>query len=231
MAMQARLFVDGEFYNLKEFKYGFVNGANSNGFSSDKTRQVGLTCVIEAIRQELFEEWAMENYMKKYVEIHMEHTTIGHGKSRILKCHDTFLLEFYTRFSHISEDPITFYLFMKSGAIEASWSTADHVEQWSSLPEEGEVTVIDNEKKITDYYLTDKQNNEIDSYDVGDTIVLNIAIQNRVGDIMTINLNDNEHDFKQDGVDVVDDIIRDISIKSDLVQIELEVIAQKTTTA
>ena len=61
MAMKAKLFVDGEYYNLKEFKYGFVNGANTNGFSSDKTRQVGLTCVIEAIRQELFEEWAMEN--------------------------------------------------------------------------------------------------------------------------------------------------------------------------
>ena len=74
MAMKARLFVDGEYYNLKSFEYGFVTGSNANGFSSGKTRQVGLSCEIEAIRQELFEEWAFEDFMKKYVEVHIEHT-------------------------------------------------------------------------------------------------------------------------------------------------------------
>ena len=104
-------------------------GANSNGFSSSKTRQTGLTCIIEAIRQEYFEEWAMENYMKKYIEVHISHGVDGMGRTRILKCHDTFLLELYTRYSSTSNEPISFELFMKSGAIKASWSTAAHVEE------------------------------------------------------------------------------------------------------
>ena len=154
MAMLAKLFVDGEFYNLKKFDYGFTTGSNTNGFSSGKTRQMGLTCVIEAIRQEYFEEWAMEDFMKKYVEVHIYHGVEGVGKTRILKCHDTFLLELYTRFSSTSNEAISFQLFMKSGVIESSWSTAKHIEKWSSLPEEGEVTVVEQniEPEIIETY-------------------------------------------------------------------------------
>ena len=187
MAMKAKLFVDGKYYNLKEFKYGFVNGANTNGFSSNKTRQVGLTCVIEAIRQELFEEWAMENNMKKYVEVHIEHTTIGHGKTRVLKCHDTFLLEFYTRFSHISEEPMTFSLLMKSGAIEASWSTAAHIEPWGNIPEEGEVTTIEEtEPQFLGFRFEDENgaNLEQSEIQVDQKITLIIETENADGELI-----------------------------------------------
>ncbi len=227
MAMKARLFVDGEYYNIKSFEYGFVTGSNANGFSSGKTRQVGLSCEIEAIRQELFEEWAFEDFMKKYVEVHMEHTVQGMGKTRVLKCHETFLLEFNTQFSSTSEEPLAFELFMKTGAIEGSWSTASHIEKWSSLPEEGEVTVIEEELegRIIDFYTTNQQGERITKFKIGDIIYVNVESENKIGDEIVINLADKTKDFKYRG-QVLENDTMDYQIRSNKDIIELEVIPE-----
>ena len=219
MAMKARLFVDGEYYNIKSFKYGFVTGSNANGFSSGKTRQVGLSCEIEAIRQELFEEWAFEDFMKKYVEVHMEHTVQGMGKTRVLKCHDSFLLEFNTQFSSTSEEPMSFHLFMKSGAIEASWSTAAHVEKWSSIPEEGEVTVIEENELILDsVHYEDEHGEQITELENG-KVYLVIKSQNGDGKLVDIDLTDREHDFKYNGQPLEEDILTEIPLRGDVTRV------------
>ena len=229
MAMKARLFVDGEYYNIKSFEYGFVTGSNANGFSSGKTRQVGLSCEIEAIRQELFEEWAFEDFMKKYVEVHMEHTVQGMGKTRVLKCHETFLLEFNTQFSSTSEEPLAFELFMKTGAIEASWSTAAHVEKWSSLPEEGEVTVIEQEEEtdVVSCQYTDMEGNHIEDLDElpvdQNKVILEVKTENCIGKIIDIDLSEEDFGFKHNGKVLENDILTDLKIVSDFQKVELEV--------
>ena len=192
MAMKAKLFVDSEYYNLKSFEYGFVTGSNANGFSSGKTRQTGLTCEIEAIRQEHFEKWAMENYLKKYVEVHIEEGVNSMGRTRILKFHDTFLLELHTRYSSTSNEPISFELLMKSGAIEASWSTAKHVEKWGELPNnEGEVTVIEQPTpQITSlkWVNSDTQEENITEIGYNENASLIAAIENDQGGTATITI-------------------------------------------
>ena len=190
--MKAKLFVDGEYYNLKSFEYGFVTGSNANGFSSGKTRQTGLTCEIEAIRQEHFEKWAMENYLKKYVEVHIEEGVNSMGRTRVLKFHDTFLLELHTRYSSTSNEPISFELLMKSGAIEASWSTAKHVEKWGELPNnEGEVTVIEQPTpQITSlkWVNSDTQEENITEIGYNENASLIAAIENDQGGMATITI-------------------------------------------
>ena len=198
MAMKAKLFVDGEYYNLKSFEYGFITGSNTNGFSSGKTRQTGITCIIEAIRQEHFEEWAFADFMKKYVEIHIEHTSIGHGKSRILKCHDTFLLEFNTQFSSTTEEPMTFAMHMKSGAIEASWSTAKHVEKWSRIPIQAEPSSIEQPTpQITSlkWINSDTQEDDITEIGYSESVSLIATIENDQGGTATISIE------KEDGTE------------------------------
>ena len=227
--MQARLFVDGEYYNLKSFEYGFITGSNTNGLSSSKTRQTGLSCTIEAIRQEFFEEWAMAGFMKKYVEIHMDHTTIGQGKSRILKCHDTFLFELNTRFSHISEDPMTFDLFMKSGAIEASWSTAAHVEAWSELPtQDGEATVIEEEIEgsILDISYEDNQGNVITKIRKNKDVFLVVKTENMTGKTIDIDLSDDAYNFEYNGQILENDQLLNYSVANDISRIPLKTIKQ-----
>jgi len=232
MAIKAKLFVDGEYYNIKEFSYGFTNGSNTNGFSSSKTRQIGLTCVIEAIRQEYFEEWAMESNFKKYIEVHISEGVNSMGRTRVLKCHDTFLLELHTRFSSSSSEPMSFELFMKSGAIEFSWSTAAHVEAWSELPtQEGEVTVIEEtlEPRIIDYFISDLNGTRVSDIEVGDKILINLQTENMVGKTYSINLDNPEVDFKHKGKILINDTLKDYPIGNEIETIELEVVEELET--
>ena len=229
MAIKAKLVVDGEGYNIKTFEYGFVTGANTNGFSSGKTRQVGLKCEIEAIRQEFFEEWAMGNYIKKYIEVHISDGVNSMGRTRVLKCHDTFLLELHTRFSATSNEPMSFEMFMKSGAIEASWSTAAHVEPWSSIPEQAEPTVIEEEVegKILEAYFEDNAGNRIKKPRRNQEIYYVIKSQEMTGKLINIDLSDSNIDFEYQGNILPDDQLLDYSVSSDLVRIPLKTIKQR----
>ena len=229
MAIKAKLFVDGEYYNIKEFEYGFVNGGNANGFSSGKTRQTGLTCEIEAIRQEYFEEWAMENYMKKYIEVHISHGVNSMGRTRVLKCHDTFLLELHTRFSSTSSEPMSFHMFMKSGAIEASWSTAAHVEAWSELPtQDGEATVIEEEIEgsILDISYEDNQGNVITKIRKNKDIFLVVKTENMTGKTIDIDLSDDAYNFEYNGEVLENDQLLNYSVANDISRIPLKTIKQ-----
>ena len=229
MAVQSKLLVDGVYYNLKSFDYGFIKDADDQGLAFGKTRQAGITCEIEAVREEVFEEWAFSDFMKKYVEIHMIHTVTGMGKSRILKCHDTFLLGLNCSYRSTTEQPMTFHLYMKSGAIESSASTAAHVEQWSQLPDNSvETTVIEeDEPKLIRYYITDIEGNEIDEYDVNDTIILNLETENAIGENLTVSISDKKYDFKHNGVILKNDTLSDYTIGNDFEQIKLEVITEQ----
>ncbi len=86
----------------------------------------------------------------------------------------------------------------------------------------------DTTKQLTEYLLTDLEGNTISDYDAGQTIILHIKTENRVGDTVTINLNDNEHDFKRKGVFLENDTL-ETQITSNHMEIELEVTDQRTT--
>ena len=91
-------------------------------------------------------------------------------------------------------------------------------------------TVIDNnnnEKKVIRYYVTDLEGNELDEYETGTKIILNIETKNRIGDNLNIHLDDKTHDFKYKGQILKNDILRNYKIGSNLEQIELEVINQQ----
>lgn len=90
-------------------------------------------------------------------------------------------------------------------------------------------TPIKKEKELTRYFLTDRNNKRIEDYETGDTIVLNIETENRIGDTVDINLNDHEHDFNYKGSVLPNDTLKGIVVGSNLEQIPLEVIEQKTT--
>ena len=85
------------------------------------------------------------------------------------------------------------------------------------------------EEEIEDKYelITDTNGEELETYNLGDTIILNIETLNRIGDTITISLEDKSHDFKYNGQILPNDTITDYTITNDLEQIELEVIAQQ----
>ena len=123
---------------------------------------------------------------------------------------------------------MTFQLFMKSGAIEASWSTAAHVEKWSYLPEEGEVTVIDNEPTILNYHIEDIQGNIIQKseIDIGEEISLVIETKNAIGETLQLDLDSNRLDFECNGLVFEDDIV-EIQIVKEIERIHLKAVRQE----
>lgn len=84
------------------------------------------------------------------------------------------------------------------------------------------------EKKLTDYFLTDESGKKVEEYEVGDLITLNIKTKNRIGDTLTIHLEDKTHDFKFNGEVLKDDKLSDFTVTKDEEKIELEVIVQSS---
>lgn len=80
------------------------------------------------------------------------------------------------------------------------------------------------EKKLVEYFMTDAKGKRIDKFEVGDTVVLNIKTENRIGDKLTIHLEDKTHDFRYQGEVLKDDKISDYIINKDVEKVELEVI-------
>ncbi len=89
-------------------------------------------------------------------------------------------------------------------------------------------TVIseEEEKEIVSYHITDTEGNELEEYEAGDKIILNIETKNRVGDKLTIHLEDKTHDFKYNGELLKNDMLKDYVINNDLEEVELEVVNQ-----
>ncbi len=87
-------------------------------------------------------------------------------------------------------------------------------------------TANTGEKKLVEYFMTDTSGKRVDKFEVGDTVILNIKTENRIGDKITIHLDDKTHDFRYQGEVLPDDKLSDYTIQKDLEKIELEVIAQ-----
>ena len=96
------------------------------------------------------------------------------------------------------------------------------------IVDSNEEETVEGEKKLVEYFLTDVNGTRVEEYEVGDKIVLNIKTENRVGDNITIHLEDKTHDFRYNGEVLEDDILSDYTITKDEEKIELEVIAQST---
>ena len=75
-------------------------------------------------------------------------------------------------------------------------------------------------------YITNTEGEELEEYETGSKIILNIETSNATGETISINLDDKTHDFKHNGSILTNDTIK-TTINSDLEKIELEVIAQQ----
>ncbi len=80
--------------------------------------------------------------------------------------------------------------------------------------------------KFIDFYITNKEGEKIDSYNVGDKIILVVKSVKREGSLFKINLNDPEADFKYQNEKLIDDTL-EYTIHSQEDKIELEVIEQE----
>ncbi len=124
--------------------------------------------------------------------------------------------------------PMTESLFFTCAGIKDTKSSAEYSASWrTTFPTTTTKQSSKDQKKVTKYYLTNPEGESIDEYKENDRIVLNIATRNRIGDSITVSLEDAAFDFEHHGTPLEDDTLSGLAISDDLEQIELKVVAQK----
>ena len=139
------------------------------------------------------------------------------------------IINYSEHYNHLSSAPPLVKLTFSPGIqrlnndtiFEKPWNPSNPFKELPPAP------VTSKEKKIANYTLTDINNKPITEYTNGDTIVLNINTENRIGDSLTLDLKDKEYDFKHNGSILNNDILENITISSDLEKLVLEVIPQE----
>ena len=141
--------------------------------------------------------------------------------------HKAYIVGLTEEFDNQDNLPLHINLAITCGAVKIK--DVKKIENWVFEDPfiEVEPTVLEEvEKKVINCFITDVNGDELEKYKTGNTIILNIETENRIGDVITLSLQDKTHDFKYNGERLYNDTIKNYVITSDLDKIELEVIKQ-----
>ncbi|WP_346881593.1 type VI secretion system tube protein TssD [uncultured Algibacter sp.] len=233
MSIQAKLLIDDIEVNVLRFHLEFNQQSDINGRPLTKPVFNGLSIIIETRKDLDFTDWATAPNQTKQLELHITPRVLG-SKTRKLYFYDCHLLHWKNNFRALGKQPMSEKLSISCGGVKDSQFGAEYSAHWRvTYPSNNVVatTINRNEKKITKYYLTNTDGDKIDDYKKDDIIIVNIETKNRIGDSVTINLNDAEYDFEYNGNSILNDTLKDIPIDNDLEQIELKVVEQKQQTS
>ena len=126
----------------------------------------------------------------------------GHSKLMDYEFFDTYIVNLETEFTASGLYPMTDIVIFSPGILrigdmvfQKHWKVTDLASK--DLPTQP----LEPKKNpsIEDYYITDSDGNRIESATAGQMITLNIKTQDMIGEIMEIDLNDQEVDFKYKG--------------------------------
>jgi len=145
---------------------------------------------------------------------------------------DCIIARYKVSFSSTTTAPTTVDLLLSPGILRIG--DAVHKKPWHVTDLEAlENPVYEGGErlpKVISQFLTDQEGNNIDTYNDGDSIVLNIQSENMHNERITVKLEDKEHDFEHLGQVLKEDTINNLAITDDLTTIELKVVPQTTTT-
>lgn len=226
--VRAKLIIDGKEINVLWYTFSFNQGADSSGKPSQRPIFNGIRLIIETRKDLNLADWAFASNQTKQIELHIYPVIVG-GKTRKIYFFDAHLVSWNNDFSSTGSNPMTEILEITAAGVEDTNSHAVYSAYWRETFREENVqpTTLDNdqEKDFTKCYITDLEENQLNGYKTGDKILLNIESKNRIGDSMTIFLDDKTHDFKFKGKVLENDILKHV-ISEDFEQVELEVIDQ-----
>ncbi len=230
MSVKAKLIIDEKEINVLLFSFGFNQGTDSNGKPTIKPVFVGLKLIIETRKDLNLADWSFAPNQTKQLELHIYPVILG-GKTRKLYFYDCHLLHWENHFASSGNRPMSETLHISAAGVKDSNSTAEYSAYWRTTfsQQKVEATVVNNEEeqipKIIDFYTTNRQDNIIQKYNIGDIIYVNIKSENKIGNDIEINLKDKTKDFKYQG-EVLKNDSMSYQIQSNNDKIELEVVKQ-----
>ncbi|PKQ64037.1 hypothetical protein BZG01_15185 [Labilibaculum manganireducens] len=222
------MYVDDLVYNIRQLDFGFDQKINTNGTASTQPLGGLFNIEVESPKNTHLYAWGASNLDMKYVKLVFSPVTLA-SKSRTIELYDTLCIAHHDYFHSEGKDPMVSVLRLSPAIIvqdgqtmvEKNWKVTD----LSMQNVEATAVPVANEPKLVNYFITDISGNELEEYNTGDKIILQIETENRIGDMLTINLDDKTHDFKYNNNILVNDTLTYI-IGEDLEKIELEVIKQ-----
>ena len=230
MSIHAKLYIDEVEYTVLKFDFDFQKAADVNGRPTTKYTGGLFNFSIESTNKTDILLWSVNPTEMKEVKlvISPNHNT---GKSRTIILGDALCLSFTNEYFSVDNQPLKEYFtvspgyMMQGGQIifEKNWKRTDLS---IANVEPTRITQVDEEQKIIRQYITDRNDVELEEYNLGDKIYYVIESQNMNGESIDLNLNDKTIDFLYKEERLKDDKLENYIIASEQDKIALEVIAE-----
>lgn len=228
MAFQAKLFINDEERNVLDSTFLYRQLIDNNGRPKTSIQGGKISVLIESTKNdELFYDWMFSTHTmyEGYVRFYKRD---GYSKLfdfEFANCHCVHLEE---KFNAEGNSPLKMELILSPGIqkvrgqiFEKNWNPSNPFDNATPITEREE-----KEPEIIGAIFKDSSGKEVQKVTEGN-VNLHIETKDMVGEMISIDLSDNNYDFLYNGELIENDILEDISVRSDKMSIELEVIKQK----
>ncbi|WP_054851805.1 type VI secretion system tube protein TssD [Olleya sp. ITB9] len=225
MSFLAKLFIDNQVRNILNVNQVYSKLADINGRPVSRTMGHKLEFAIESTSDDTFFYESMFSATSKCQGEIVFYKRDGISTMFKMEFANAQILDLQESFNASNNLPLHMNIAIGWGIMKMRGVI--HQEPWNPnnpFVEIEPTTRQEEEKEVTRYFVTDVEGNELDEYKTGEKIILNIETKNRIGDSITISLNDKSHDFKYGGQILENDKLSNYVINNDLEQIELDVI-------
>lgn len=235
MGIQAKLILDsGEEFNILECHYSTRQDTYKSARPSGMPELNLVHVVLESRKDQPFFNWATQFDEVKQCEIHFLPRILGSTSTRKVYLIDAICVSYKVNFTGSGDNPMTDVLELSCGGLKTSDDEAEYSAHWrKTFPQEAgeEETVIEEENpKINESYFESKKGEKI----TGDLrhnqeVYFVIKTKDMVGKTVDVDLSDSEIDFEYNGTIVENDMLKAVSITSDLMKLKLKALRPTKT--
>lgn len=225
MSFLAKLYINDEVRNILNANQVFSRFADVNGRPVTKPKGGRLNLSIESTKNDSFFYNAMFSPTEKCKGEIVFFKRDGLSTLYKMEFANAYVLQLSEHFDASGDSPLYMTISIGWGILKMKGIV--HEENWNPNNPfiSVEETVISSpEKELIRYFVTDTDGNALESYKLGEKIVLNIETKNRIGDVISIALNDKTHDFNYNGEVLKNDKLTNYTIANDMEKITLEVV-------
>ncbi|QXP58266.1 type VI secretion system tube protein TssD [Olleya sp. HaHaR_3_96] len=229
--IKAKILIDGKEINVLWFSFGFNQEAGHSGRPSQRPVFIGLKLIIETRKDLNLTGWSFSPNQTKQIELHIYPIIIG-GRTRKLYFYDCHLVNWKNAFSSTGSNPISETLEITCAGVEDSTSAGVYSAYWRETFPQKEVEPITRQETKDLIFVSahfENENNKKINEKYNGKANLVIKTQNGIGKIIDINLSNTKHNFKYNGKNIDNDLLKDVSITSDTLKLELEIIEEQNT--
>ncbi|MBQ4819639.1 type VI secretion system tube protein TssD [Aquimarina sp. MMG016] len=228
MAFQAKLFINGEERNVLDSTFLYKQLIDINGRPKTNVQGGQIHFVIESTKNdELFYDWMFTDQQTYRGHIRFYHRD-GFRKLFDYEFANCYCVLLEEKFSAQGNAPLKMHLTLSPGIqrvrdqiFEKAWNPNNPFVAAAPVTEREE-----KEPEIVSAAFIDSNGNEVKKVTEGN-IILQVETKDMVGEMISIDLSDNNYDFLYNEELIENDILEDISVRSDQISIELKVIKQK----